>query len=77
LRGIDRKDAMGMHRVGVIGVWAGILLIAVGLIGGFTALFRDADHAAVNLLTLVPLGFATLLVGTVLCQLNRPKDGMQ
>ena len=45
----------------------------VGLIGGFGALFVDADHIAVNLLTLVPLGFMALLTGTVVCQLNRPR----
>jgi hypothetical protein len=62
-----------MQRLGVISVYAGILLIMVGLIGGFGALFVDADHIAVNLLTLVPLGFMALLTGTVVCQLNRPR----
>ncbi|MCW9057956.1 MAG: hypothetical protein OQL11_03685 [Gammaproteobacteria bacterium] len=62
-----------MRRFGVISVYAGILLIMVGLIGGFGALFVDADHIAVNLLTLVPLGFVALLTGTVVCQLNRPR----
>ncbi len=61
-----------MQRLGVVSVYAGILLITVGLIGGFGALFVDADHIAVNLLTLVPLGFAALLTGTVVSQLNRP-----
>ena len=62
-----------VQRLGVVSVYAGILLIAVGLIGGFGALFIDADHIAVNLLTLVPLGFAALLTGTVVTQLNRPR----
>ena len=70
----DREWIVGvMQRLGVISVYAGILLIMVGLIGGFGALFLDADHMAVNLLTLVPLGFMALLTGTVVCQLNRPR----
>ncbi len=62
-----------MKRMGVVGVYAGILLITVGLIGGFGALYMDADHIAVNLLKLVPLGFLALLTGTVISQLNRPR----
>ena len=61
-----------MQRLGVISIWVGILMIAVGLIAGFGAMIKDADHIAVNLLTLVPLGFVALLAGTVICQLNRP-----
>lgn len=53
-------------------VYLGILLIATGLIGGFLALFQDADGVAVNLLMLVPLGFAALLTGTVVSQLLTP-----
>ena len=62
-----------MQRLGVVGVYAGILLITVGLIGGFGALYMDVDHIAVNLLRLVPLGFLALLTGTVISQLNRPR----
>ena len=58
-----------MERLGRYTVYAGIVLVAAGLIGGFTALFRDADGLAVNLLVLVPLGFAALLTGTVISQL--------
>ncbi len=64
-----------MRRVGRYTVYAGILLAAVGLIGGFSAMFRDADSLAVNLLTLVPLGFVLLLAGTVMSQLSGPPDG--
>ena len=63
-----------MARVGRYTVCLGIILIAVGLIGGFLALFRDADSLAVNILILVPLGFATLLTGTVIAQLATPRD---
>lgn len=61
-----------MERAGRFMVYLGILLIATGLIGGFLALFQDADGVAVNLLMLVPLGFAALLTGTVVSQLLTP-----
>jgi len=64
-----------MRRVGRYTVYAGVILVAIGLIGGFTALFRDADSLAVNLLNLVPLGFVLLLTGTVISQLSGPPGG--
>ncbi len=63
-----------MGRLGRYTVYLGIVLIAVGLIGGFLALFRDADSLAVNILVLVPVGFAALLTGTVISQLMTPPD---
>jgi len=63
-----------MGRVGRYTVYAGIVLVAVGLIGGFLALFQDADSLAVNLLMLVPVGFAALLTGTVISQLLAPPN---
>jgi len=55
-------------------VYLGIVLVGVGLTGGFLALFRDADSLAVNILVLVPVGFAALLTGTVISQLMTPPD---
>ena len=63
-----------MGRLGRYTVYFGIVLVAVGLIGGFLALFRDADSLAVNILVLVPVGFAALLTGTVISQLVTPPD---
>jgi len=63
-----------MGRLGRYTVYLGIVLVAVGLIGGFLALFRDADSLAVNMLVLVPVGFAALLTGTVISQLMTPPD---
>ena len=63
-----------MHRVGRLAVYLGILLVAVGLVGGFGAMFRDADDVAVSLLMIVPLGFAALLTGIVVTQLHRPRE---
>ncbi len=66
-----------MRRVGRYTVYAGIILVILGMIGGFTALFRDADSLAVNLLALVPLGFVVLLVGTVVSQLSGTPDNQE
>jgi hypothetical protein len=63
-----------MHRFGQVAVYLGIALVAVGLIGGFGAMFRNAEATAVNLLMLVPLGFAALLTGIVVTQLHRPSE---
>ena len=63
-----------MNLIGRLMIYLGIVMVATGLIGGFTAMFRDADSTAVNLLVLVPLGFAALLTGTVLTQLSEPRD---
>jgi len=63
-----------MRAVGRYTVYLGIVLIAVGLVGGFLALFRDADSLAVNILVLVPAGFVILLTGTVISQLMAPTD---
>ena len=63
-----------MGRLGRYTVYFGVVLIAVGMIGGFLALFRDADSLAVNILILVPIGFVALLTGTVIAQLMTPSD---
>ena len=63
-----------MGRLGRYTVYFGIVLVAVGMIGGFLALFRDADSLAVNMLILVPIGFVALLTGTVISQLMARPD---
>lgn len=62
-----------MHRFGTILVWLGVILSAVGVVFGFGAMFVDADHQAVNLLGLVPLGFMALLCGVVMVLFSHPK----
>ncbi|MFP5507145.1 MAG: hypothetical protein ACLGH6_13185 [Gammaproteobacteria bacterium] len=63
-----------MHRFGQVAVYLGIVLVVVGLVGGFGAMFRNAEGVAVNLLILVPLGFVALLTGIVVTQLHRPNE---
>lgn len=62
-----------MHRLGTGLVWLGLILNLVGLVFGFGAMFVDADHQAVNLLGLVPLGFMALLAGVVMVLFSRPR----
>jgi hypothetical protein len=62
-----------MHRLGTIIVWLGVILTVGGLIFGFSAMFIDADHQAVNILGLIPLGFIALLAGVVMVLFSRPK----
>jgi hypothetical protein len=63
-----------LGRLGCYTVYLGIVLVTVGLTGGFPALFRDTDSLAVNILVLVPVGFAVLLTGTVISQPMTPPD---
>ena len=59
-----------MYQIGRIAVVVGILLIAAGLLIGFSAMWLDVDGQAVNWLGVVPVGFVVLLVGTVMTQLS-------
>lgn len=62
-----------MHRLGTGLIWVGLVLNLIGLVFGFGAMFMDADHQAVNLLGLVPLGFMALLGGVVMVLFSRPQ----
>ena len=63
-----------MHQTGRVTIYIGIILTAIGLIIGFTAMFMDRDNLAKMLLGLVPIGFVLMLAGTVTTQLSAPKD---
>ncbi len=59
-----------MHRIGVITVWLGIISSAIGLIVGFAS-FSSGDEDTIGFwLSLVPVGFALLLLGTVMTQMS-------
>jgi hypothetical protein len=62
-----------LHKFGSFLVWIGLILSAGGVVFGFGAMFIDADHQAVNLLGLVPLGFMALLCGVVMVLFSHPK----
>ena len=63
-----------MHTAVRVAVFVGILMIALGFIIGFNALFMNADRQAVVWLGVIPLGFVVMLAGTVTSQLTQPKD---
>jgi len=63
-----------MYRAGLIAIYLGIGLVAVGLIVGFTFMFMGNDNLAKFLIGLVPIGFLSLLTGTVTTLLSPPKD---
>jgi uncharacterized membrane protein len=63
-----------MHTAGRVAVFVGILMTALGIIIGFTAMFMNADRQAVFWLGIIPLGFVVMLAGTVTSQPARPKD---
>ena len=62
-----------MHRAGRIAIYIGIGLVAVGLIVGFTLMFMGNDDQAKFFIGLVPIGFVTLLTGSV-TSLLAPND---
>ncbi len=51
-------------------VFAGVALIAAGLILGFGAMFFAPGSTLVKAIALIPLGFVVLLTGTVVALLG-------
>lgn len=63
-----------MHKAGTLLIWLGLAFCLIGLLFGFGAMFLDADHQAVNLLGLIPIGFMALLGGVVMVLFGRPSQ---
>ena len=63
-----------MYRAGRIAIYIGIGLVAAGLIIGFTLMFMGNDDQAKLFIGLVPIGFVSLLAGTVTTLLSPPRD---
>ncbi|OOZ38096.1 hypothetical protein BOW52_09355 [Solemya elarraichensis gill symbiont] len=63
-----------MHRAGSIMTLIGVILIAVGLVAGFTLLLLDHDDEAIALLSIIPVGFVLTLGGLTATQLSRPDN---
>ena len=63
-----------MHKAGKYAVIAGILLIVVGMVIGFTLLFKEGENAIIWLGTIIPVGFLILLTGTVTSLLSNNDD---
>ncbi len=63
-----------MHKAGRFAVIAGILLIVIGMVIGFTLLFKEGEKAIIWLGTIIPLGFIVLLTGMVTTLLSERND---
>ena len=63
-----------MHKVGKYAVIAGILLIVIGMVIGFTLLFKGGENAIIWLGTIIPVGFIILLTGTVTSLLSHTDE---
>ena len=63
-----------MHKAGRFAVIAGILLIVIGMVIGFTLLFKEGENAIIWLGTIIPLGFIVLLTGMVTTLLSERND---
>jgi hypothetical protein len=63
-----------MYQAGRIAIYIGIGLVTAGLIIGFTLMFMGNDDQAKLFIGLVPVGFVSLLAGTVTTLLSPPHD---
>jgi hypothetical protein len=63
-----------MHKAGRFAVIAGILLIVIGMVIGFTLLCNEGQNAVIWLGTIIPVGFIVLLTGMVTTLLSQRSD---
>ena len=63
-----------MLKLGRFAVFAGIALIVVGMVIGFTLLYKEEENAIIWLGTIIPVGFVVLLTGTVTSLLSHNDD---
>jgi len=63
-----------MHKAGRFAVIAGIMLIVIGMVIGFTLLVNKGENAIIWLGTIIPVGFVVLLTGMVTTLLSQRND---
>jgi hypothetical protein len=61
-----------MHKIGVMMVWLGLILVVVGLIFGFMDLVKYGEASI--WIAMIPAGFAALLTGVTMTQFSKSKD---
>ena len=66
-----------MYRFGKGSIYFGLLLSAIGLIGGFGLMFVGIDLWAKPLIALIPVGFLVIFTGLVTTLLHDPKPGKE
>jgi hypothetical protein len=64
-----------MHKFGMISLYLGLALGAIGLIGGFGLMFAGIEEWAKPLIAMVPIGFLLMFTGVVTTLLHSPSDG--
>ena len=60
-----------MHRIGVISIWLGLIGCVVGLVVGFIQLPSGDEEKIGFWMSMIPVGFALLLLGTVMTQMSK------
>jgi len=60
-----------IQRFGIVAVWLGIIASVVGLVVGFAKLPSGDEAEAGPWLSLIPVGFALMLLGTAITQLGK------
>ena len=63
-----------MHKFGLITLYLGLALGAIGLIGGFGLMFAGSETWAKPLIAMVPIGFLLMFTGVVTTLLHSPGD---
>jgi hypothetical protein len=66
-----------MHKFGMISLYLGLVLGAIGLIGGFGLMFAGGDTWAKPLIAMVPIGFLLVFNGVVTTLLHSPNSGSE
>ena len=63
-----------MLKLGRFAVFAGIALIVIGMVIGFSLLYKEDENAIIWLGSIIPVGFVVLLTGTVTSLLSHDDD---
>jgi hypothetical protein len=66
-----------MHKFGIISLYLGLVLGAIGLVGGFGLMFAGGDAWAKPLIAMVPIGFLLVFNGVVTTLLHSPHSGSE
>jgi len=66
-----------MHKFGMISLYLGLVLCAIGLVGGFGLMFAGGDAWAKPLIAMVPIGFLLVFNGVVTTLLHSPNSGSE
>ena len=63
-----------MLRIGRWTIYSGLVLVIVGIVAGFAAMFNDLDELALVLLALAPVGIFLCFAGLVVLVMLEPRS---